>query len=62
MIHCEKCWEEELTILNQCDKCRAWVCEGCEIEKCEQGHHDCPFCGAMLSRCSDEDEDDAVIS
>jgi hypothetical protein len=57
---CDKCqtdcvYGEGESIL-QC-ACGKLICEGCEVQHCEQGHHDCPFCGAMIARCFDSEDD-----
>jgi len=63
---CAKCREDvvygEGMLITDCPACDKLICEGCEVQNCEEGHHDCPFCGAMIARCSDSDEDEMKVS
>jgi len=49
---CDQCgvFEPSPTV-TRCSSCKKNVCEGCEIARCDQKRHDCPFCGTKLGEC-----------
>ena len=52
---CDRCgvFEPSPTVI-RCSSCKHNVCEGCEVPRCDEGRHDCPFCGTKIADCSDE--------
>jgi hypothetical protein len=39
--------------ITPCPGCKHLICEVCEVQRCPEGRHDCPLCGAMIAECRD---------
>lgn len=46
-----------------CAACGAAICEGCEVQRCDEGLHACPLCGASMGECksAEDDEEDEEV-
>lgn len=52
---CSKCGEsytgDEAFMVMMCPSCAKFICEGCEVQRCDEGFHACPLCGGSLGSC-----------